>query len=121
MTQEETKREGNGRFQKGVSGNRNGRPKTKKPLDQTKLNEIYLEAAGDPIRFQELVLQNGHHLALDLNTALRLAKELAPYREAKKASVEVKQDTTKTFMFIDPTKAHLENIVNKELLDVTEE
>jgi hypothetical protein len=92
-----------GKFKKGISGNYNGRPKSKK-VNQDKLNELFDSADGDPILFQKLVLQNGKHLALDLNTALKLAKELAPYEKPRLASVEQKVDKTTNFLIVDPTK-----------------
>lgn len=96
-----------GRWKKGESGNKNGRPKKTK-CDQNALNLIYEEANGDPIIFQKLVLQNGHRLGLDLTTALRLSKELAPYEKPKLSSVDTKNtETVINYMISDPTQ-HLE-------------
>lgn len=103
-------REKTGKWVKGMSGNPSGRPKGTKALDQNRLHQIYEEAGGDPILFQKLVLKNGHQLALDLNTALRLAKELAPYEKPRLASTEIKEDRTTTFIINDPTKLQAEQI-----------
>lgn len=80
----------------GMSGNPKGRPKktkSEKEIAYAKLmQEIFESADGNAVKFQELVLKNGGSLDLDLGTALRLSKELAPYQESKKASIKKEED-----------------------------
>jgi hypothetical protein len=75
-----------------MSGNPKGRPKktNKEAEAQYKqvMTDIFTQSNGNAVLFQELVLKNGATLDLDLGTALRLSKELAPYQEAKKASTK---------------------------------
>lgn len=92
----------NGRFKKGHKPSPNaGRPKgsqSKSTLNRQLMENIFTEADGDAVKFQFLVLKHGHKLDLDLNTAMRLAKELSVYQSPKKASVESKTEDVKTYV-----------------------
>lgn len=66
--------------------------------EQELLNEIFIEANGDAVAFQKLVLKNGHKLKLDLQTAMKLAKELSVYQTPKKASIEQKTESVSTYV-----------------------
>jgi len=108
-------------WKKGTSGNKTGRPKR---VDSTTLlNSIFVEADGDAVKFQQLVLKNAQHLELDLSTALRIARDLAVYQTPRKASVETKTDDTKTIVLrydFPVDKNLLDSDVNSDTLKVIE-
>lgn len=88
-------------WKKGQTGNPNGRP-PKKRCNEEKLHEVYREANGDPILLQKLILTHAADLALDLTTALKLAKELSPYEKPKLSSIETKEDKTVQYVLNVP-------------------
>lgn len=105
-------RDVSGRFVKGNEVAKK-RAAVKEKHRQKVLNEILAEAKGDAVRVKELMLERGSDLELDVNTVLRLAKELAPYQSARKASIEVKNENISEYVIqynydnILPPKADL--------------
>lgn len=73
-----------------TTGNKGGRPPTarKRAEQEDALKEIFVQADGDPILLMQLMLKNGHRLHLDVQTTLRMARELAPYEKPKLSSIE---------------------------------
>lgn len=72
--------------------NKGGRPAVKRKEREAKetLAQVLTEAEGDPIKVMQLMLKYGAKLNLDVTTALRMARELAPYEKPKLSSVEQK-------------------------------
>lgn len=105
--------ENNTKWSKGVSGNPKGRPKNSlvKMRQKEILDEIFEEAQGDAVLFQTLLLKRGKDVGLDLNTALKLSKELACYQSPKKSSIESKVDESKEikiqYNFPEPAKTEV--------------
>lgn len=81
-------------FAPGKSGNPNGRPKKKKPVETNtaKLYEITQQANGDPIELKKLMLENAGELKLDVDTINKISTELANYVHSKKGSEKAKED-----------------------------
>lgn len=75
--------------------------KRKQEADRQKiLNGLYAEANGDSMKLYELLLQNAHKLELKLNMVLKIMRDLTPYKEARKASVEMKTDAVTSFNIV---------------------
>lgn len=70
--------------------NLGGRPPVKRMAEEArnKMAEVFNEANGDPVLLMQLMLKNGAALNLDIATALRMARELAPYERPKLSSIE---------------------------------
>ena len=89
-------------IQAEVSGKRGRPPGTGKHQVAAEyealMDAIFDEANGDAVLFQKLVLANGSKLKLDLNTAMKLAKDLAAYQTARKASIEQKTESVSTYV-----------------------
>jgi len=91
------------RFQKGNKAAAGPRKQTIKRIQaqQEALNAIFAEAKGHPILIQQLMLQRGAELELDVATTIRLCDKLAPYLEAKKASLDVKHEVIPAFNIVE--------------------
>lgn len=78
------------------TSNKGGRPPTarKRAESEAAMQEIFTQADGDPILIMQLMLKNGHKLGLDIQTTLRMARELAPYEKPKLSSIEQKNVDT---------------------------
>lgn len=102
-----------------VSGKRGRPPGSGKhqmaEAQQELLDSIFEEADGDAVAFQRLVLKNGSALKLDLATAMKVAKDLASYQTARKASIEQKTESVSTYVIqygFDTEVKQLDNIVD---------
>lgn len=84
----------------------NGRPKGtgKNQLSEAEdilFNKIIIEANGEAVKLQELILKNAHNLRLDssrIQTVLKLARDLSVYQTPKKASIEQKTESVSTYV-----------------------
>lgn len=84
-------RDSNSKFVKGICPNKGGakgKVKRAKEAAQEVWHEILREAKGNPIKLMKLSLERGAEMMLSKTEGFKLARELAPYRMAKKSQIE---------------------------------
>ncbi len=101
------------RFKKGNKAAAGPRRTTIKRIQQQQdaLNAIFEEAnklcsvseskLSLPIVIQQLMLKRGAALQLDVTTTIRLCDKLAPYMEAKKASLDIKHEVVPAYNVVE--------------------